>query len=126
MIDAQEARLRAMGELEMVRGDIGALAAILDQVDLWRPAGGLKTVCDEALGMLRQMAERFDRKLVVTLVGPSGAGKSTLLNALAGDDALSPVGHRRPRDYLCRRYQADQVTLRPWQTPAGTLNNSLS
>lgn len=96
MMDAQMARLRAMGELETVRADIAELGASLDRLPLWRPARGLKKVCDEALLMLQRMAERFDRKLVVTLVGPSGSGKSTLLNALARDDQLSPAGHRRP------------------------------
>mgnify|MGYP000382120020 CR=1 FL=1 len=30
------------------------------------------------------LAERFDRKLVVTLVGPSGSGKSTLMRIICG------------------------------------------
>jgi energy-coupling factor transporter ATP-binding protein EcfA2 len=46
--------------------------------------------------MIDGIAERFERKLVVTIVGPCGAGKSTLLNALAGIDDLSPTGHQRP------------------------------
>jgi energy-coupling factor transporter ATP-binding protein EcfA2 len=46
--------------------------------------------------MIDEIAQRFERKLVVTLVGPSGSGKSTLLNVLAGIDDLSPAGHRRP------------------------------
>jgi GTPase SAR1 family protein len=46
--------------------------------------------------MIDGIAERFERKLVVTIVGPCGAGKSTLLNALAGIDDLSPAGHQRP------------------------------
>ncbi|MCK5206160.1 MAG: 50S ribosome-binding GTPase, partial [Desulfobacterales bacterium] len=56
----------------------------------------LKKQCDEAIRMINDIAERFDRKLVVTLVGPSGSGKSTLLNALAGVDDLSEIGHRLP------------------------------
>ena len=107
MTDAQLSRLRALGELETVRADIGELVETLNQVPLWRPAGGLKKTCDEALLMLQRMTERFDRKLVVTLVGPCGSGKSTLLNALAGDDQLSPAGHRRPTTEqvvaFCRR-----------------------
>ena len=94
--DVAIARLRAMGELEDVRADIQGLAGVLDQVPLWRPAAGLHKRCAEALDMLDRLAERFDRKLVVTLVGPSGSGKSTLLNALAGEDHLSPAGHQRP------------------------------
>ncbi|MBC2709602.1 MAG: 50S ribosome-binding GTPase [Desulfosarcina sp.] len=96
MMDAQMARLRAMGELETVRTDIQGLAETLERIALWRPAVGLKKACEEALLMLDRLAERFDRKLVVTLVGPCGSGKSTLLNALAGEDNLSPSGHRRP------------------------------
>lgn len=96
MIDDQMARLRAMGELETVRSDILGLADTLGQISMWRPAAGMRKTCDEALLMLDRLAERFDRKLVVTLVGPCGSGKSTLLNALAGDDHLSPSGHRRP------------------------------
>jgi len=60
------------------------------------PAAALKKQCDEAVRMIHAIAERFDRKLVVTIVGPCGAGKSTLLNALAGVDDLSPAGHDRP------------------------------
>ncbi len=96
MKDAQMARLRAMGELEIVRTDIQALAETLNGLSLWRPAVGMRKACDESLLMLDRLVERFDRKLVVTLVGPSGSGKSTLLNALAGVDNLSPSGHRRP------------------------------
>ncbi|BBO68272.1 hypothetical protein DSCA_22020 [Desulfosarcina alkanivorans] len=96
MMDAQTTRLRAMAEVETVKSDIRALAQSLAGIPLWRPAAGLQKTCDEALLMLDRLAERFDRKLVVTLVGPCGSGKSTLLNALAGGDALSPAGHRRP------------------------------
>jgi GTPase SAR1 family protein len=96
MMDAQMTRLRAMGELETVRTDIQGLAEALESVSLWRPAVGMRKACDESLILLDHLVERFDRKLVVTLVGPSGSGKSTLLNALAGEDNLSPTGHRRP------------------------------
>ncbi|MGD9611255.1 MAG: GTPase [Desulfovibrionaceae bacterium] len=107
MIDSQTARLQALAELETVRADIREMAETLERVDLWRPAAGLKKACAEALVMLDQLAERFDRKLVVTLVGPCGSGKSTLLSALAGDDHLSPSGHQRPTTRqvvaFCRR-----------------------
>jgi len=96
MIDEHKARLRALGELERVRADIQDLSETLKQASLWRPAAGLGKACEEALVMVDRLAERFDRKLVVTLVGPSGSGKSTLLNALSGVDNLSPAGHRRP------------------------------
>ena len=96
MMDAQMARLRALGELETVRTEIQGLAGTLEGASLWRPAVGIRKACDESLLMLDRLVERFDRKLVVTLVGPSGSGKSTLLNALAGEDNLSPSGHRRP------------------------------
>ncbi|MFO7715966.1 GTPase [Desulfosarcina sp.] len=107
MMDAQMARLRAMGALETIRTDILGLAETLAGIPLWRPAAGLRKACEEALVMLGHLVERFDRKLVVTLVGPSGSGKSTLLNALAGEDNLSPSGHRRPTTervvVVCRR-----------------------
>jgi GTPase SAR1 family protein len=107
MMDAQMAKLRALGALETVRADIQALAETLEGLNLWRPAVGLHKSCEEALVMVDRLAERFDRKLVVTLVGPCGSGKSTLLNALAGDDRLSPSGHRRPTTEqviaFCRR-----------------------
>jgi GTPase SAR1 family protein len=96
MMDAQMAKLRAMGELETIRTDIQELSETLKGLNLWRPAVGIRKACDESLLMLDRMVERFDRKLVVTLVGPSGSGKSTLLNALSGQDNLSPSGHRRP------------------------------
>jgi energy-coupling factor transporter ATP-binding protein EcfA2 len=72
------------------------MGATLDSLTFWRPAVALKKQCDEAIRMIDAIAERFDRKLVVTIVGPCGAGKSTLLNALAGVDDLSPAGHQRP------------------------------
>ena len=46
--------------------------------------------------MISDLEERFERKLVVTLIGPSGSGKSTLLNALAEVDDLSEAGNLRP------------------------------
>ena len=114
MIDESKARLRALGELETVRADIQGLGETLKQVNLWRPAAGLHKACEEALVMLDRLAERFDRKLVVTLVGPSGSGKSTLLNALAGVDNLSLAGHERPTTQnvvaFCRQ-PADAVQL---------------
>jgi len=72
------------------------LSSRLGNLSLWLPAAPLKKQCDEAIRMINDIAERFDRKLVVTIVGPCGAGKSTLLNALAGVDDLSRVGHQRP------------------------------
>ncbi len=115
--DLQVARLRAMGELEDVRADIQGMAETLERVPLWRPAAGLRKRCAEALDILDRLAERFDRKLVVTLVGPSGSGKSTLLNALAGEDHLSPAGHRRPTTQqvvaFCRQPEdGDQLAQR--------------
>lgn len=126
MMDAQLAKLRAMGDLESVSTEIRGLAETLAGIPLWQPATALKKTCEEALAMLDQLAERFDRKLVVTLVGPSGSGKSTLLNALAGEDDLSPAGHHRPTtqrvvvfcrqagdaEQLVDRLGADQIRMR--------------
>jgi energy-coupling factor transporter ATP-binding protein EcfA2/uncharacterized membrane protein len=68
----------------------------LVELPLWLPSTPLKKICDEAGRMIDNITDRFERKLVVTIVGPCGAGKSTLLNVLAGVDDLSPTGHQRP------------------------------
>ncbi len=133
MMDDRIARLQAKGELESVRADIQGLADTLGQLSIWRPAAGLRKACDAALQMLAQMAERFDRKLVVTLVGPCGSGKSTLLNALAGDDRLSQAGHRRPTtdrvvafcsqsddaDQLLNHFGPDEIRIHARDTAQG-------
>ena len=92
----QTAALKAFGKIEGYKNDLNLMGSTLDSLTLWRPATALKKQCDEAIRMIDAIAERFDRKLVVTIVGPCGAGKSTLLNALAGVDDLSPAGHQRP------------------------------
>ena len=92
----QTAALKALGRLEGIKKDLNLLSSKLGSLSLWIPATPLKKQCDEAIRMISDIAERFDRKLVVTIVGPCGAGKSTLLNALAGVDDLSRVGHQRP------------------------------
>jgi GTPase SAR1 family protein len=92
----QTAALQAFGQIEGYKNDLNLLGSTLDGLTLWVPATALKKQCDEAIRMINAIAERFDRKLVVTIVGPCGAGKSTLLNALAGIDDLSPAGHQRP------------------------------
>jgi len=92
----QTAALKAFGKIEGYKNDLNQMGSTLDSLTLWRPATALKKQCDEAIRMINAIAERFDRKLVVTIVGPCGAGKSTLLNALAGVDDLSPAGHQRP------------------------------
>jgi GTPase SAR1 family protein len=88
--------IKALGKIEEYRSDIGRLQDALGQVPLWRPAAGLQKQCSEALQMMAALRERFERKLVVTILGPCGSGKSTLLNALAGQDDLSAVGTLRP------------------------------
>jgi len=92
----QTAALKAFGKIEGYKNDLNLMGSTLDSLTLWRPATALKKQGDEAIRMINAIAERFDRKLVVTIVGPCGAGKSTLLNALAGVDDLSPAGHQRP------------------------------
>ncbi|MGD9111042.1 MAG: GTPase domain-containing protein [Desulfobacterales bacterium] len=92
----QTAALKALGRLEGIKNDLNLLSSRLGSLSLWLPATPLKKQCDEAIRMISDIAERFDRKLVATIVGPCGAGKSTLLNALAGVDDLSRVGHQRP------------------------------
>ena len=92
----QTAALKALGRLEGIKNDLNLTSSRLGSLSLWLPATPLKKQCDEAIRMICDIAERFDRKLVATIVGPCGAGKSTLLNALAGVDDLSRVGHQRP------------------------------
>ncbi|MFH2218428.1 MAG: GTPase [Pseudomonadota bacterium] len=88
--------IKALGGIEGFKNDITMLRGTLDRAPLWRPGASLKKQCDEVLRMIKDLGERFERKLVVTLIGPCGSGKSTLLNALAGVDDLSPTGHARP------------------------------
>jgi energy-coupling factor transporter ATP-binding protein EcfA2 len=95
-LDRQTALLKAMGRIEGFKNDLHRLNAELSGAPLWLPGRRLEKQCDQAIDMIEGIAERFDRKLVVTLVGPSGSGKSTLLNALAGVDDLSEIGHQRP------------------------------
>jgi ABC-type polysaccharide/polyol phosphate transport system ATPase subunit len=95
-LDRNTAVLKAMGRIEGFKNDLRRLNSELGHAPLWLPGRGLEMQCDQAVRMIEDIAERFQRKLVVTLVGPSGSGKSTLLNALAGVDDLSKIGHRRP------------------------------
>jgi hypothetical protein len=118
MMDLQTTRLRAMAELGNRKvGHPVDWLKFWQGFPLWRPAVGLEKSCEEALIMLDRLAERFDHKLVVTLVGPSGSGKSTLLNALAGEDNLSPSGHRRPTTervvVFCRHVRRCRATGGP-------------
>jgi GTPase SAR1 family protein len=92
----QIAALKAFGKIEGYKNDLDMLGSTLGDLSLWMPASALRKQSDEAIRMINDIAERFERKLVVTIVGPCGAGKSTLLNALAGVDDLSAVGHQRP------------------------------
>jgi GTPase SAR1 family protein len=92
----QSAALKALGKIEGFKNDLNMLRSTLADLSLWLPATPLTKQCDEAIRMIDGIAERFERKLVVTIVGPCGAGKSSLLNALAGIDDLSPAGHQRP------------------------------
>jgi energy-coupling factor transporter ATP-binding protein EcfA2 len=94
--DRNASILRALGKIAECKNDLQRLNTELGQAPLWLPGRGLEKQCRQASGMIDGIAERFERKLVVTLVGPSGSGKSTLLNALAGVDDLSDISHERP------------------------------
>lgn len=114
---SHEAALKALGRIEEYKADIEWAVENLDAAPLWRPAAVLKKQAGEALQMIADLAERFERKLVITIVGPCGAGKSTLLNALAGVDDLSESGMERPTTRrpvaLCRdRSDARQLIER--------------
>jgi predicted GTPase len=88
--------LKALAKIEGFKNDLNRLEHTLGNLSLWHPAAAHAKQCHMAIQMIDNIAERFERKLVVTIVGPCGAGKSTLLNALAGVDDLSPAGHQRP------------------------------
>jgi GTPase Era involved in 16S rRNA processing len=92
----QLSMLKALAKIEGFKNDLSRLDSTLGNLSLWHPAAPHQKQCKMAIQMIDNIAERFERKLVVTIVGPCGAGKSTLLNALAGVDDLSPAGHQRP------------------------------
>ena len=92
----QLSTLKALAKIEGFKNDLSRLDSTLGNLSLWHPAAPHQKQCQMAIQMIDNIAERFERRLVVTIVGPCGAGKSTLLNALAGVDDLSPAGHQRP------------------------------
>ena len=128
----QAVSIKALGRIEGFKNDVTMLRAAIDQAPFWRPGAVLKRQCDEVLRMIGDLQERFERKLVVTIIGPCGAGKSTLLNALAGVDDLSEVGNLRPTtrnivvlgrekgdaDQLCRELGMKNVEKRSSHTAA--------
>ena len=107
-LDRQTAVLKAMGRIEGFKNDLRRLNSELSHAPLWLPGRGLKKQCSQAIRMIEGIAERFERKLVVTIVGPSGSGKSSLLNALSGADDLSPIGHQRPTTHQLIVFSADR------------------
>lgn len=86
--DVQYSSVKVLGKIESIKEKTIQISQVLESAPLWRPASALKKQCREVIGMIENLQERFDRKLVVTLIGPSGAGKSALLNALADVDNL--------------------------------------
>jgi len=118
MISKDQANsIKALGRIEGFKNDVRMLQAAINRAPLWRPGAALKKQCDEVLRMIAHLEERFERKLVVTLIGPCGSGKSTMLNALAGVDDLSDVGHVRPTTksiivFGRERGDADQLSKR--------------
>lgn len=97
MISKQKTEsIKALGRIEGFKNDVHMLHQAIDLAPLWQPAAGLKKQCSEVLRIMGDLEQRFERKLIVTLIGPCGSGKSTLLNALAEVDGLSKTGHHRP------------------------------
>jgi GTPase SAR1 family protein len=90
------AAVSAIGQIEGYRNEVRHIRDSLSAARLWRPSAALVKQCDEVLRIITELEERFERKLVVSIIGSSGSGKSTLMNALAGVDDLSETGHRRP------------------------------
>lgn len=87
--------MRSAGALAYIEAEMDSLEEQLQQAPDWRPARMLLAELDWLRGKVRELADAWDRKLVVAIAGPSGAGKSTLLNALAGRE-LSRTGLQRP------------------------------
>jgi GTPase SAR1 family protein len=95
-LNQQIGSIRALGKIEGLKNDVKMLRTVMDSVPLWRPGTRINKQCDEVIRMIGDLEERFEHKLVVTIIGPSGSGKSTMLNSLVGIDDLSEVGHLRP------------------------------
>jgi len=110
----QSSALKALGRIERVMEDIRMVQSLMTALPLWTPGVALRKEAEEVSSMMSDLEERFEKKLVITILGPSGSGKSTLLNALAGIDNLSPSGNTRPTTRnlvaLCREMgDADQL-----------------
>lgn len=88
--------IKARGRIMACEHDLKNLNEALGKVKLWRPALELKKQCDEILILIKDLQQRLEQKLVITIIGPCGSGKSTMLNALAGIDDLAAFGHQRP------------------------------
>ncbi len=106
--------IKARGEIEGFENEVRMLSASIDAAPLWRPGVILKKQCEEVLRLICSLEERFDRKLLVSIIGPCGSGKSTLLNALAGVDNLSEASYDRPTTrnlVVLSREEADAALL---------------
>lgn len=135
--DQQHAAIQALGKVENIKNRIESIVDALNSVPLWQPAIGLKKECSEVLKMIESLQERFEKKLVITILGPCGSGKSTLLSALSGVDGLSEIGNDRPTTtcpvilaqhrsdaaQLTRLLGPDKVTIK--STQAAQLENVL-
>ena len=95
-LNRQIGSIKALGKIEGFKNDVKMLSAVMASAPLWRPGATIKKQCDEVIRMISDLEERFERKLVVTIIGPGGSGKSTMLNSLAGVDDFSAAGHLRP------------------------------
>ena len=91
--------LKALGKIEGFKNDLNMLGSTLGNLSLWHPAIPHRKQCDLAVQMIDNIVERFERKLVVTIVGPCGAGKSTLLKSLIGELPLL-AGMRTPGEHV--------------------------
>jgi energy-coupling factor transporter ATP-binding protein EcfA2 len=120
-IDGVE-KLKAVGKIASIKADVKSILSLLGELPLWRPSVALGKEAEQILDMIDHIEERFEKKLVVTLLGPSGSGKSTLLNALAGDDGLSPAGHQRPTTRGIVVFSREQEDADQLQTRAGLHN----
>ncbi|MDD4391476.1 MAG: 50S ribosome-binding GTPase, partial [Desulfobacterales bacterium] len=92
----EETLIKAEGRIAGLQQELESIIQALEPLTGWKPRASLLAQCRLISETLSSIAERMDRKLVVTIIGGVGIGKSTLFNAIAGMDDLSPTGHQRP------------------------------
>ena len=74
----QTTALRAFGKIESYKNDLNMLGSTLDGLSLWMPATALNKQCDQAIRMINDIGERFDRSMpwsvLMTCLHPGTSG----------------------------------------------------